>query len=341
MSEPNPVFISGTNRSGTTLMYALLATHPNLSMVRRTDMWRYFYGQFGDLGQPENFERCLKAMLSYKRIVNLKPDPERIRQEFGEGVASYGRLFALIHQHHAERTGKTRWGDKSLHTEEYADQIFQEFPQAKIVHLIRDPRDRYSSVLKRLKATSRRLGVDTVKWLASARAASHAAAHYPDRFLIVRYETLAQKPEATLRRVCDFIGESYTPQMLSMSGAPRYHKEGANTSFEPVTPGVISTRSIGRFRQVIFPWEITFIQTFCRRMMAEFDYELEPTRLSVRERLAYLAALSPGLARMARWLVLDKFSKLKGRPVRDHRIVDDYRSAWQNQEIFVRSRKEW
>lgn len=333
MSEPKPVFVSGTNRSGTTLMYALLATHPNLSMVRRSDMWRYFYGQFGDLSQPENFERCLKAMLSYKRIVNLKPDPERIRQEFGQGEASYGRLFALIHQHNAEREGKTRWGDKSLHTEEYADQIFSEFPQARLIHIIRDPRDRYASVLKRLNATSRRIGVDTVKWLASARIARQAAERYPNCVLIVRYETLARQPEETLRQVCDFIGEPYTPEMLTMTGAPRYHKKGANTAFEKVKPGVISTRSIGRFRDVISSWEIAFIQTFCRRMMAEFEYELEPTRLSVNERLAYLAALPPGLARMVRWLVWDKVSELKGRPLREHRIVDDYYEVGSISEI--------
>jgi hypothetical protein len=333
MSEPKPVFVSGTNRSGTTLMYALLATHPNLSLVRRSDMWRYFYGQFGDLSQPENFERCLKAMLSYKRIVNLEPDPERIRREFGRGEASYGRLFALVHQHHAERAGKTRWGDKSLHNEEYADQIFSEFPQAKLIHIIRDPRDRYASVLKRLNATSRRIGTDTVKWLASARIARRAAQKYPDRVLIVRYETLAQYPTETLHLVCEFIGEPYTPEMLTMSGAPRYHKKGANTAFEKVKPGVISTRSIGRFREVISPWEIAFIQTFAGRMMTEIDYKLEPTRLSAKERLAYLTALPPGLARMARWLVWDKVSELKGRPVREHRIVDDFYEIGSISEI--------
>lgn len=333
MNDPNPVFVSGTNRSGTTLMYALLATHPNLSMVRRTDMWRYFYGRFGDLSQPENFEHCLRTMLSYKRIVNLKPDPERIRQEFWQGEASYGRLFALIHQHNAERSGKTRWGDKSLHTEEYADQIFSEFPQARIIHVIRDPRDRYASVKKRLNATSRRIGVDTVKWLASVRIARKAAERYPDRFMIVRYETLAQQPEETLQLVCDFIGEPYTPEMLTMSGARRYHEAGANTSYEKVKPGVISTRSIGRFRQVISAWEIAFIQTFARRTMAEFGYELEPTSLSIRKRLAYLAALPPGLARMVRWMALDRFSELQGRPLREHRIVNDYREMGSISEV--------
>lgn len=330
MTEPKPVYVCGTNRSGTTLMYALLASHPNLSMVRRTDMWRYFHGQFGDLSQPENFERCLETMLRYKRIVNLQPDPERIRQEFWQGEPSYGRLFALIHQHHAERRGRSRWGDKSLHTEEYADQIFAEFPQAKVIHLIRDPRDRYSSVIKRLNATSKRIGVDTMKWLTSARTAKRQAQRYPDRFMIVRYETLAQHPEETLRLVCDFIGEPYTPEMLTMAGAPRYHKEGANTSFEQVKPGIISTRSIGRFRQVIGRWEIAFIDTFAGRLMAEFGYERDTARLSARERLMYLAALPFGLLSMARWLTLDKFREMKGRSLREHRIVDDYQAALQN-----------
>ena len=330
MTEPNPVFVSGTNRSGTTLMYALLATHPNLSMVRRTDMWRYFYNQFGDLSQPENFKRCLHTMLHYKRVANLEPDPERIYREFWQGEPTYGRLFALLHQHHAERTGKPRWGDKSLHTEEYADQIFSEFPEAKIIHIIRDPRDRYASVLKRLNATSSRIGVDTVKWIYSTRIARRQAQRYPGRFLIVRYETLAQQPEETLRQVCDFIGEPYTPEMLAMSGAPRYHQAGSNSSFGAVKPGVISTRSIGRFRQIISRWEIAFIQTFAGRLMAHFEYEMEPARLSASERLAYLAALPLGLLRMGRWLALDRLREAKGRPLREHRVLDDYQTALQN-----------
>lgn len=330
MTEMNPVFISGANRSGTTLMYALLASHPHLSMVRRTDMWRYFHGQFGDLSQEANFERCLDALIHYKRVANLQPDPERIRREFWQGEPTYGRLFGLIHQHHAEQTGKPRWGDKSLHTEKYADQVFAEFPQAKIIHMIRDPRDRYASVLKRLDANSRRIGVDTVKWLFSTRAARRNARRYPNRFLVVRYETLAQQPEETMRQVCDFIGEPFMPEMMTMTGAPRYYKEGANTSFEQVKPGVISTRSIGRFRQIISRWEIAFIQTFAGRLMAEFDYKLDPVQMPLGQRLTYLAVLPAGLLRMGLWLATDKFHETKGRPVREHRVLDDYQAALQN-----------
>ena len=98
-----PIFVAGPDRSGTTLMFALLATHPNISMVRRTNMWRYFHGRYGDLSIEDNFERCMKDMLRYKRMqTHLKPDQNRIRREFWQGEPSYGRLFALFHQHNAE-----------------------------------------------------------------------------------------------------------------------------------------------------------------------------------------------------------------------------------------------
>ena len=130
MTNVDPIFVTGPDRSGTSLMFALLASHPNISMVRRTNMWRWFYGQFGDLSEQGNFERCLEAMMNYTRLEHLQPDQERIRREFLAGSErSYGRLFALFHEHNAERVGKPRWGDKSLHTELYADHVFAEFPK--------------------------------------------------------------------------------------------------------------------------------------------------------------------------------------------------------------------
>src|SRR2546422_7834415 len=108
---PGPVFIAGADRSGTTLLFALLASHPNLSMARRTNMWRYFHERYGELSDPGNLDRCLTDMLRYRRMRHLHPDADRIRREFAQGDPTYGRLFALFHEHHAEAAGKRRWGD--------------------------------------------------------------------------------------------------------------------------------------------------------------------------------------------------------------------------------------
>ena len=84
MAEKNlkkgPIFIAGPERSGTSLIYALLTSHPRIAMSRRTNLWTHYYNQYGDLSQPENFERCLEMMMRYKRLIKLNPDPERLRR---------------------------------------------------------------------------------------------------------------------------------------------------------------------------------------------------------------------------------------------------------------------
>jgi hypothetical protein len=314
--------VVGPDRSGTSLMFALLASHPNLSMVRRSNMWRYFHGRYGDLSQPDNFERCLTTMLRYNRLRHLQPDPERIRREFWQGEPTYGRLFALFHQHHAERRGKPRWGDKSLHTEHYADRVFAEYPNARIIHVARDPRDRYASVRKRYGQTLSRVGAATGRWLLSMRRAMRNQQRYPDRYLIVRYEALTQQPEATLRQVCAFLDEEYTPVMLTMAGAPEHRDSGQNSSFGQIEPGVITTRPIGRFRTVLSSSDIAFIQLWAGREMEALGYPREPVRFSPGERLAfYLVDLPFNLTRMWGWLTLSAIRMIKGVPIPSRRLL--------------------
>jgi hypothetical protein len=316
-----PIFVGGSNRSGTSLMYALLASHPNISMVQRTDMWRFFYKRYGDLRQPENFERCLDAMLQYRRIRRLEPDPERIRQEFWQGEPTYGRLFALFHAHYAERMGKPRWGDKSLHTEQHAEQIFTEFPAARLIHVVRDPRDRYASERKKYQASA---ATATGKWLSSVHAAERNLQRYPEGYMVVRYEDLAREPAGTLRRVCDFLDETYTPAMLTMTGAPEHLAQGGDSSFEQFAPGEISTRSIGRFRSALSEQDTAFIQACAGREMTEFDYPLEPVAFSPRKRwLFHLMTLPAGRIRLARWFMVNKWRDAKGRTIPARRVVDE------------------
>jgi hypothetical protein len=323
-----PIYIAGLERSGTSLIFALLASHPNIAMTRRTNLWTHFYDQYGDLSKLDNFERCLDMMMHYKRLVVLEPDRDRIRREFWQGEPSYGRLFSLIEAHYAERLGKLRWGDKSLNTERYAVPIFEAFPSAKILHMIRDPRDRYASAVSRWKVSRGGIGAGTAMWLASVDLAQKNLAEYPDNYMIVRYETLAQEPEVTLRSICEFIGEEYVPAMLSMRGAQAFRDEGGNSSYGQRKPGTISTSSIGRFRQVLSRRQIAFMQARSKTDMADFSYELELIHLSAGEQVLYSLLDWPlNQARMIAWRTRELVRNRKGRPLPSYRIVTDPSAA--------------
>lgn len=319
-----PIFVAGLERSGTSLMFALLASHPHIAMTRRTNMWTYFYEQYGDLSNPQNFERCLSMMMRYKRLVKLDPDPDRIRHDFWAGEPTYGRLFAILESHYAQKLNKPRWGDKSLHTERYAAPIFAAYPGARILHMMRDPRDRYASVLARWKTRRGRAGAGTAMWLASEALARHNRQRYPQQYMIVRYETLAAQPETTLKEICAFIGEPYSDEMLTMRGARKFRDEGSNSSYGERKPGVISTSSIGRYRQVLSPMQIAFIQRRAAQAMQRYDYAADPVQLTGRDRLLFaLVELPLNQLLFNAWRVRDALQNITGRRLPDYRIVPE------------------
>ena len=123
--ERRPIFITGLERSGTTLLYALIGSHPNIALTRRTNFWEYFYNRFGDLNDSENFERCQTALKRYQRLAVLETDWTSIREEFWKCARTYGRLYALLEEQYARRQGKTRWGDKSHHLERHAQAVLR------------------------------------------------------------------------------------------------------------------------------------------------------------------------------------------------------------------------
>jgi hypothetical protein len=207
-SEANgPIFIGGLSHSGKTQLRSVLGAHPELSLTRRTYLWDRFYGRFGDLERDRNLDRCLRTLLVDDGVRRLEPDAHALRRAFASGPRTYARLFALLHEQHATRRGRRRWGEQLGFVERFARPIFAEHPDARMIHMIRDPRD------GRLDGRPGRTGWETARWLRSAGLAERNASVYGDRYRIVRYEAFAAAPEPTVVEVCGFLGEDVVPPM--------------------------------------------------------------------------------------------------------------------------------
>lgn len=281
-----PIFATGKSRSGKSLICKLLGLHPHIAAHNREfRLWPRFYRRYNDLSNPDNFERCLAAMLSYDNIRSfINNDADYIRQKFWEGEPTYGRLFALLFEYHAERSGKPRWVDQSQKLERYAEAIFTNYPTAKMIHMIRDPRDRYASKnINRRRAGETNLGDldrDIKGWLRSVRLAEQNLNRYPGRYKVVRYETLVSQPAETLHDICAFLGEADIPAELLQEGLQGFQDESGASKYNTV-----STAYVGRFRQAMPRHQIAFIQARARQAMALYNYHLEPVQLSLRDYL--------------------------------------------------------
>lgn len=268
-----PIFIGGLSYSGKTNLRLMLLEHPNLVITRRTKMWTRYYLHFGDLSVPANFERCLAVMLQARHIQALRPNPNLIRREFWQGPPTYGHLFALFHAHHAESVGKLRWGDQLGHVEAYADPIFASYPTARMLHMVRDPRARTALTLAASRYRRPKLGWETAAWRRSVRLATRNAHRYPDRYLILHYETLLSRPEKTLRQVCAFLDESFVPEMAAVA-------DGASAAKGRVKRGNNSAALDTLARH-----ELALLQAGVGEAMRTCHYAPQPVQLSRAERL--------------------------------------------------------
>ena len=294
-----PIFLGGPHHVGKTWVRLALSTHPNIAISRRTYLWSHFYDLYGDLGQPANFERCLSAMLQHKHLpAVLKPDPDRIRREFSQGPLPYTRLFALLHEHHAQRLGKSRWGDQLAFIERYADQIFAAYPGAKLIHMIRDPRKWFEVSISNSRLRKGNVGGATACWLYSLGLAERNQRRYPDCYKVVRYEMVVSQPERTLREICAFLGVDFLPSMLNVEGPG---KGGGKGSGRPSGLGSSVAQS-QEPANAMSKREIAFMQTYAGQDMAAYRYVLKPVQFSLIDHfLYYLLDWPLSRLRMAAW----------------------------------------
>lgn len=305
--EKGPIFIAGLDRCGKTLLRGMLVSHPNISIPTvGSNYWTLFYNQYGNLAIKANLDKCLNDMMHYTHVLVLKPDLERIYEEFSRGEPTYARLFGLFNQHYAEREGKPRWGDQTGLLEGYADEIFAAYPGSKMVHVIRDPRDRYEASLALHPKGRARAGGATARWIYTTKMAKRNLNLYPDRYMIVQYEKMVTEPEVTIREVCKFLGEEYFPVMVTLKGAPEFIRKTPDDLTQNVAGTPVYLDFIGRYRNAIPEGEIEFMQVMVGKEIERYGYSLETIDFSLKDRINYVFKTFPlNFAFMVAWLTVN------------------------------------
>lgn len=302
------VFIGGLDRSGKTYLRFMLESHPEFIFSKRTNLWPKYFQRFGRLDDEQNQQRCLDALADNKHILALEPDFDLIRKEFLKGPATYQRLFEIIHLQTVRKQQKSIWGDQTEFLEYYAAGILSAYPQAKFLQLMRDPRDRYEAILE--KSGSRKgIGVATTRWISSVELAKKNQANFPERYKIIRYETMVTDPEKTMLDVCNFLEVQYYPTMVALEDIPRFDREVFPKGEQNLSP--LSVEYIGRFQKKLSVLQIAFIQKYASRYMPWHNYSLVPTRFSFQEWITFHLLFWPfNLLQMITWGIRSKLVRM-------------------------------
>jgi hypothetical protein len=259
-----PVFVFGVHRSGTTLVRDLLDQHPALSVLPsegtlftgfawhlkrlpRTEWLRFLgcewlrrlanpinqqpYWLFGrSSGKDSPYVDFARALMAWW---------PRVEARFGQRIASWPLVAIALAYAHCTRGFRTappllRWVEKTPANERFLPRLVAEFPEAKLIHVVRHPFAVYASHRGAARNAGRHLGdasrILRQMHLSYREAARRLARPSEGSYLLLRYEDLLEKTTDAVRRMASFLEIEALPVMArpTVNGIPA----SSNSSFD-------------------------------------------------------------------------------------------------------------
>jgi hypothetical protein len=314
-----PVFICGTHRSGTTLVRDLLDNHPALAVLPAEGTF-FTHHESMLLRQPRIQWLQSLGCVWLRRLANpIHQEPywllgssseERspyvefaralmawwpLAEERMSAMASSWPLVAVAlayaHCTHSfnAHSRLERWVEKTPTNEQFLDRLRSEFPQAKLIHVVRHPFAVYASNKYEKQQTGQMFRKNAKLVLRDLKlsyqiASEQSCGRGADHHLVIRYEDLLESTNATVDRLAAFLDIEPLPSLLQPTAAGL--AVPSNTSF--------GTDSVpGRLNSIHHRWTTTLTRSDRERLAAVLG---EPARS-----LGYdLPAVAPWRARLFR-----------------------------------------
>ncbi|MDB5136896.1 MAG: sulfotransferase [Mucilaginibacter sp.] len=293
MLAQSPVFICGVHRSGTTLVRDLLDGHPEL-VVLPSEGTFYTNLEFKLNSLPENERSAFLGKEWLRRLVNpINQPPYWLLGRSTNTVSPYVGFAQYIMAWwnivdkknsqwphtaivlaYASCSGNLKaklWIDKTPANERFLDRIWQEMPNAKIIHVIREPNAVISSRKTMEPSISMRVALRDLKM--SFRAAVEQSDLNGPKFMLLRYEELCEYPQANIDRMVSFlnINPSITLNQSTVAGMPTK----ANSSFNREAPsGQILKPDQHSRPEVLIKTEQDLIAAYIGQLAAKLNYPL-------------------------------------------------------------------
>jgi len=294
-------FIAGQAKSGTTLLVALLDSHPELLVLpEETAYFPTVLTKYAPRGRRAQFDYLTKQSLSNvlfggpckwgKRNYSTFPREKFLdtfeHAAFDPTNAQEDLLVLMVKAYAGalERPLDTigRWLEKTPANRNHIPAILTRFPHAKILVTVRDPRAILAAQIA-LEKTRRTGRFSTYYVIAHWRVAAGLARRVREgevSGLVVPYEELVSDPAKMMEKVCAYLEINFNPgTVLTPTKVGRFWSgnSAARINFSQISPEPAT-----RWQRELSEDEIGWVEWHCRDLMPEFGYEPKLTDRELR-----------------------------------------------------------
>ena len=303
--EAEAIFVVGVSRSGTTLMRRLLETSDRIAIAHENHFMghhitregaRYYFRKLGDLHDDANVRRLVDFIYSgeFAHRSRLRepshfwtwlrqnvPSTEFERRLLAEERTERGVLRAMMHAY-ADFYGRVVIGEKSPPHLWHVETLLEWFPDARVIHMMRDPRAIYVSEIRRRRSRPKKpykwimkmpllleavmLWQTTFVWANAERRHRELSARYPDRYRLQRFEDLVTRPTSELRATFDFVGVRLPDDPVAVKVVSDGYRSGETG---------LDEHAADRWRDQIHPFVEMWLKRFLGGAMRRTGYPVD------------------------------------------------------------------
>ena len=290
--KEKPIIMIGAERSGTTLVMAMLGCHPRIAVpevVWFYSRFRPYLRTYGDLNKDENFRTLAEEMVFGLKTPfwGMKVNPRTIVDEIISEVKerSFAGIYCAMHERFAREAGnKPRWGEKTPYNLFFVKEILEDLPNAQFIFITRDGRDASADYLESAFGPTNIFCAAQVWKMCQKAVKPWREKLDSSQWMDVKYETLVREPEKILKQVCDFLGEKYDPAMLEFYKTDLAKARGATKDHKPLGHAT-SEKYIGIYKELLSLREQRIFTAIAGKELVEAGYELDvqPIEISKEE----------------------------------------------------------
>jgi LPS sulfotransferase NodH len=273
-----PVFVLGSPRSGTTLLYHMLLSAGGFAVYRsESKVFDLLAPRFGDLRLTKNKQKLLDLWFQTRMFSVSAVDPEGFQAKILAECNSAGDFLRLFMEEVACAQTVDRWAECTPEHLQYLPWIKRELPEALFIHIIRDGRDVALSLQKLGWVQpfpwdrGKNLLVAGVFWEWIVGKGREFGRAMGADYMEVHYEDLFPDPRATLARLGRFIDHNLDYDRIQQVAIGSVSEP--NTAFTTeYQEGAF--RPVGRWRNSFSSEELAAFESLVGPFLKELDYPL-------------------------------------------------------------------
>jgi hypothetical protein len=271
-----PVFVLGSPRSGTTLLYDMLLSAGGFAVyLAESNVFNLLMPRFGDLSSRSNREQLMEAWLNSRLFLASGLDRDHIRKRVLEECRNGGDFLRIVMGEICVLQGMQRWAENSPEGMLYLPLIKQLIPDALVVHIIRDGRDVATSLgrLRYVRAfpweeRHSLIGCGLYwEWMVhQGRSFGRSAGA---DYLEVHFEDLLVRPQEILNQIGRFIDHSLDYEEIKSVAYGSVSKP--NTSFRTEAPNA-GFSPVGRWKKNFSPEQLLTFERLVGHTLQDVGY---------------------------------------------------------------------